>query len=112
MNRWFRTSARQPSRETAYGVDPSPKLRNSPIASVRYTLAPVEIAPFIQKWSASVAAERANKDSFLHDLCDVRRVPHPQPKTNDPDRDLYVFERDILLPHEGETTFHQERGIP
>jgi hypothetical protein len=29
-------------------------------------------------------------------------VPHPDPKTGDPDRDRYVFERDVVLVHAGE----------
>ena len=30
---------------------------------------------FILRWSASSGAERANKDSFLNELCDVLGVP-------------------------------------
>jgi len=36
------------------------------------------VAEFIAKWSASGAAERANKDSFLIELCDLLGVPRPQ----------------------------------
>ena len=64
----------------------------------------LSLESFITKWAASGAAERANKDSFLRDLCDILDVPHPDPTTGDPDRDKYVFERDALLPHEGGTT--------
>lgn len=35
------------------------------------------IALFIKRWSESGASERANKDSFLLDLCDVLGVPRP-----------------------------------
>ena len=57
---------------------------------------------FVAKWKPSAASERANKDSFLRDLCDVLGVAHPDPKTGDPDRDHYVFERDVALVHDGE----------
>jgi hypothetical protein len=59
---------------------------------------------FVAKWSASGAAERANKDAFLLELCDVLDVPQPAPTTGDPLRDTYVFEKDAILPHEGGTT--------
>jgi hypothetical protein len=50
---------------------------------------------FIAKWADSGAAERANKDSFLNELCDVLDVPRPDPTRNDPERDVYVFERKV-----------------
>jgi hypothetical protein len=49
----------------------------------------------IARWTASGDAERANKDSFLNELCDVLGVERPHPKTGDPARDLYVFEKDV-----------------
>ena len=39
---------------------------------------------FISKWAASGAAERANKDAFLIDLCELLDVPTPNPATGDP----------------------------
>ena len=56
---------------------------------------------FISKWAASEASERANKDSFLKDLCAVLGVPEPDVVTGDVDRDRYVFEKDATLIHEG-----------
>ncbi len=56
---------------------------------------------FVDRWTASSGAERANKDSFLVELCDVLEVPRPDPVTGDPEADRYVFEKDALLPHEG-----------
>jgi len=56
---------------------------------------------FITKWVASGAAERANKDSFLSELCDVLGVARPNPTVGDPERDTYVFERKVPLVHEG-----------
>lgn len=62
----------------------------------------MDISTFIAAWRESAASERANKDSFLRDLCDVLAVAHPEPATGDPDRDRYVFERDAVLIHGGE----------
>ena len=62
------------------------------------------IDSFIEKWAASGAAERANKDSFLRDLCDVLDLPHPDPTTGDVAKDQYVFECDARLPREGGST--------
>ena len=42
---------------------------------------------FVAKWAASGAAERANKDSFLKELCRVLDVPEPEATTGDPERD-------------------------
>jgi hypothetical protein len=62
----------------------------------------VHLSSFITKWKQSAASERANKDSFLRDLCDVLGVAHPDAKTGDPARDRYVFEREAILVHGGE----------
>ena len=60
---------------------------------------------FIAKWVASGAAERANKDLFVAELCAVLGVAPPDPSTGDPERDACVFEREAQLAHEGgETT--------
>src|ERR1019366_8681882 len=56
---------------------------------------------FISKWAASGAAERANKDLFLAELCDVLGVPRPNPAKGDTAEDTYVFERAATLAHEG-----------
>jgi hypothetical protein len=42
----------------------------------------MQIADFVEKWNKSGAAERANKDSYLRDLCDVLGVPHPEQQRN------------------------------
>jgi hypothetical protein len=62
----------------------------------------MDLLEFVARWSESAAAERANKDAFLIDLCDVLGVPRPDPAKGDPEQDLYVFERDSLIAHEGE----------
>src|SRR6478672_1970393 len=56
---------------------------------------------FITRWSASGDAERANKDSFLNELCDVLGVERPHPKTGIPGQDVYVFEKDVVRAREG-----------
>lgn len=69
---------------------------------------PAPLDAFIARWSASAAAERANKDLFLTELCDVLGVQRPQPSTGDPERDRYVFEKGALILKEGlrSTTGH------
>lgn len=59
------------------------------------------VAAFVDRWAASGASERANKDLFLAELCDALGVPRPDPATGDSDRDLYVFERDSVMQIEG-----------
>lgn len=54
----------------------------------------MDLAAFVAKWSASGASERANKDHFLLDLCDVLEVPRASASTGDLALDLYTFERD------------------
>lgn len=50
---------------------------------------------FLDRWLDSAGAERANKDSFLIDLCDALELPRPEPKRNDPALDTYCFERSV-----------------
>ena len=55
---------------------------------------------FVKKWAAAGSAERANRDSFLNELCDVLEVPRPNPTADDAEENTYVFERDAKLIHE------------
>ncbi len=55
------------------------------------------LADFIQRWQASGAAERANYVLFLTQLCDVLAVAEPNPTTDDPEKNTYVFERDVTF---------------
>lgn len=55
---------------------------------------------FISRWKNSSGAERANKDQFLSELADVLGVERPKPTTGDPERDTYVFEKDVVIAHE------------
>jgi hypothetical protein len=60
----------------------------------------MDFAAFIARYADSVG-ERANKDSYLKDLCTVLGLPHPEPSTGDAARDAYVFEKDAKLSREG-----------
>jgi hypothetical protein len=52
-------------------------------------------ATFIARWQESAAAERANYQLFLSELCDLLAVPRPNPtRPNDADN-AYVFERAV-----------------
>ncbi|MFI5301843.1 MAG: hypothetical protein ACHREM_27450 [Polyangiales bacterium] len=47
----------------------------------------MDLAAFLAKWSTTGGAERANKDSFVTDFCDLIGVPHPNPTTGDVERE-------------------------
>ncbi|MCH7228079.1 class I SAM-dependent DNA methyltransferase [Haloferula sp. A504] len=53
------------------------------------------IDAFITRWENSGAAERANYQMFLSELCDILEVQRPDPTSPDPERNLYVFDRAI-----------------
>jgi|SRR5450432_1449890 hypothetical protein len=54
--------------------------------------------PFIQRWQNSAAAERANYQFFLSELCDFLDVPRPNPAVAEERDNQYVFERPSLPP--------------
>ena len=56
---------------------------------------PEHIESFITRWENSGAAERANYQMFLSELCDIIGVPRPDPTSPDPAKNLYVFDRAI-----------------
>ena len=56
-------------------------------------------AAFIARWQKSGAAERANYQLFLSELCDVLGVPRPDPTTPDDAANAYVFERAVIFNH-------------
>lgn len=64
----------------------------------------VDIQAFIDRWQASGAAERANYQLFLAELCDLIAVDHPQPKKAQEPENTYVFEKAVPSPH-GTTNF-------
>lgn len=59
---------------------------------------------FLARWRAAGPAERANKDSFLAEFCDVLAVERPQPTTGDPEKDVYVFEKNVARSREDGTS--------
>lgn len=67
----------------------------------------MNIADFITRWLPSAGSERANKDSFLKEFCQVLGLPEPNPKCGDREKDGYVFERDVLIQApDGKATTH------
>ena len=54
---------------------------------------------FIARWTASGAAERANYQLFLSELCDALDLPRPDPTVDDETHNAYVFEKTVPLPH-------------
>jgi SAM-dependent methyltransferase len=58
-----------------------------------------EITNFIERWASSGAAERANYQIFLTELCDVLDVPRPEPTKINEDDNAYVFEKAVTFHH-------------
>lgn len=54
-----------------------------------------EIQAFIDRWHGSGAAERANYQIFLAELCDVIGVAHPRPASDNPHENAYIFEKSV-----------------
>ena len=50
---------------------------------------------FIERWAASGAAERANYQLFLSELCALLGVPAPEPSRADDAENAYVFEKNV-----------------
>lgn len=53
----------------------------------------------IARWADSGAAERANYQLFLTELCDLLGVERPAPTTGDDVRNVYVFEKAVTFPN-------------
>ncbi len=62
------------------------------------------VAAFIARWQASGAAERANYQLFLSELCEVLDLPRPEPTRPKVDENAYVFERDVTFQNLDGTT--------
>lgn len=58
-------------------------------------MAALTVDAFIARWQRSAAAERANYQLFLTELCEILGVPQPQPTQADVAQNAYVFERDV-----------------
>lgn len=63
------------------------------------TPATTAVADFLHRWEASGAAERANYQLFLSELCDLLDVPRPEPTQPDDRNNAYVFERAVTFRH-------------
>src|SRR5208282_1797308 len=50
---------------------------------------------FVHRWANSGAAERANYQLFLTELCTLLDVPPPDPTCPDDADNAYVFERNV-----------------
>lgn len=68
------------------------------------------MAAFAQRWSAAQAAERANYQLFLSELCDMLGVPRPDPATDDTAHNAYVFERAVTFHHRDGRTRLRDLG--
>jgi SAM-dependent methyltransferase len=58
-----------------------------------------DTASFIARWQNSGAAERANYQLFLSELCDLLGVARPDPTKPDDADNAYVFERSVTFHH-------------
>jgi SAM-dependent methyltransferase len=62
------------------------------------------LCEFLRRWERSGAAERANYQLFLTELCDVLEVPRPDPAGPDDNQNAYVFERGVAFENGDGTT--------
>lgn len=51
----------------------------------------VGLVEFLDRWVKSEAAERANYQLFLTELCDFLEVPRPEPTLAEDAQNTYVF---------------------
>ncbi|HEX8501656.1 MAG TPA: DNA methyltransferase [Pyrinomonadaceae bacterium] len=64
---------------------------------------PTSVSEFVARWKESGAAERANCQPFLAELCDVLGVERPRPAQADDEQNAYTFERAVTF-HNGDDT--------
>jgi hypothetical protein len=62
------------------------------------------VEEFTARWKESAAAERANYQLFLSELCDVLEVERPQSAQADDAQNAYVFERAVTFDNGDGTT--------
>ena len=67
-------------------------------------VSPAVMDSFVARWSASEAAERANCQPFLAELCDLIGVAKPEPSKAIVAQNAYVFERDVTFQNLDGTT--------
>lgn len=63
-----------------------------------------DVEKFIARWEGSAAAERANCQPFLSELCDVLGVERPRPAGGYDEQNAYVFERAVTFQNPDGTT--------
>ncbi|MCA9111283.1 MAG: hypothetical protein KDA52_15125, partial [Planctomycetaceae bacterium] len=63
---------------------------------------------FIDRWQGSAAAEMANSQSFLKELCALLDVEEPQPTQQDESANTYTFEKAVIF-NNGDGTTSQGR---
>lgn len=68
------------------------------------TTSATDVTEFIARWQASAAAERANYQLFLTELCELLSVPQPEPTKPKVEDNAYVFERDVTFQNLDGTT--------
>ncbi|WP_353070739.1 class I SAM-dependent DNA methyltransferase [Tunturiibacter gelidoferens] len=64
----------------------------------------LSISSFIERWQQSAAAERANFQLFLSELCDFLDVPRPDPTRPEDHLNTYVFEKPVTFYNLDDTT--------
>jgi hypothetical protein len=67
-------------------------------------------AEFIGRWRDSGAAEMANSQSFVKELCELLSVPQPDPSQQDESANTYVFEKAIKF-NNGDGSHSDGRSI-
>jgi len=67
------------------------------VASGAEARADDHVDAFITRWAQSGAAERANFQPFLSELCDVLGVERPEPARADPEHNRYTFEHPVTF---------------
>ncbi len=63
-----------------------------------------DIEAFVTRWKASGAAELANGQLFLAELCELLDTPRPDPATPENADNAYVFERAVTFNNGDGTT--------
>src|ERR1044071_5397034 len=66
------------------------------------------VEDFIERWKESGAAERANFQPFVGELCDLLGVARPEPAQAGDEQNAYVFERAVTF-HNGDGTTNKGR---
>lgn len=91
--------SKRPHLEVRHDVTSSivvrPAMRRNGVMPIQSALAPDIIEKFIARRQVAVAAERANYQLCLSELCDLLGVPRPDPSTSVHAENDYVFDLTI-----------------